>query len=387
MITEPIFLDGYSLIRTDNSIVIQNIEKGTETSILLIPPKNIVGRLNIQLSNVCNMNCRYCSEGIYNRNKKQEVCVKNAQAVIVTYLNYIASLPWNIKSIRLSFDYGGEPFCLLSKMTRIIFFFRNQCTQRGITPLVQITTNGVWTVNCLDVIQSSVDECIVSIDGPRELHEKYRIHSSGTSVFDLIVSNTQQIHKLGKLLQVSAVVTRNTIEHILEFVSFFVDNFPNTTIRIRPIMTLGDALSYGMSKIPMNEWSKFVAEVRRLSGNRIRIIDTKPEKCLHLLYQYGCEYINTASWFYWLDGSISCCTERESTQYCIGKCESSRANINQDMLDQLRIENNVEVLPKCNDCLAKYYCSGGCPKMRKRINCDTRRRKYAKLLINQIKEK
>lgn len=383
---KPIQVNGYSLVRTANEIIVHDIRNGTEATMTLVPPDDIVGKLNIQLSNICNMRCGYCSEGAYNKHDKQEVCIEDAQAVITAYLKHVISLPWAIHTVRLSFDYGGEPFCQLSRMVNIVGFFRKECAQKGITPLVQVTTNGVWSAGNLDIIRSFVDECIISIDGPRELHEKYRVPARGESVFDLIVNNAHNIYELGKLYQLSAVVTQNTIAHIPEFTSFFVDEFPNATVRIRPVMVMGEALEHGVQKIPLKVWREFVSEVRRLSGNRLRIIDTKPEKSLRTLYQYGCEYMNAASWFYWLDGNISCCSERESTQYRIGRCEFGRIEIDEDALVQLRSENNIEVLPQCSDCLAKYYCAGGCSKLRTQINCDIRRMKYAKLLIKQIKE-
>lgn len=39
-------------------------------------------------------------------------------------------------------------------------------------------------------------------------------------------------------------------------------------------------------------------------------------------------------------------------------------------------------------CLAKYYCSGGCPEFRnEKLNCERRVKKYARMFIQKASEK
>lgn len=50
---------------------------------------------------------------------------------------------------------------------------------------------------------------------------------------------------------------------------------------------------------------------------------------------------------------------------------------------------DVNNLTKCHDCLAKYYCSGGCPEFRnEKLNCERRVKKYARMFIQkQVRNK
>ena len=66
----------------------------------------------------------------------------------------------------------------------------------------------------------------MSIDGDKELNERYRIHRSEGSVFSTILSNAKAIYNSGKLKQISSVVTVDTVAGVERYIDFLAENFP-----------------------------------------------------------------------------------------------------------------------------------------------------------------
>lgn len=375
----------WEILRKDKTIIITDSLGKLIYKAELSPKKNVLGKINIPLSNLCTMKCIYCSE--YESNKKEPVItsIETAEAVIDSYFRFIVERE-NIQSVCLSFDYGGEPMCMFRTLVQLSHYFRRKCETFHKHGVVQMTTNGVWHTELVDDVLNTVDEVIFSIDGYKELHDKYRRYKSEKSGFDLIVKNARMVYKAGKLKQISSVITVDTISNCEKYAKFFLENFPGTTIKTNAVIITEEVKSNGIEKIPYATWNQFIDDMKQITQGSIEILNSKPDKDILLSYSYGCEHMQMINWFYWLNGTITCCMDREMSSYVIGILDKNRVNMNQTLMESLESQNYIENISKCRDCFAKYYCSGGCPKFRNDgINCDRRRKKYAKLLIERAR--
>jgi len=370
------------IMRHENCISIyddNNLIKRVE----LLPENIILGKINIPLSNVCTMKCKYCSEADYIREETRVMAEEDAYLIIDSYLEYTKGNS-KLQIVRLSFDYGGEPVCQLKALENISDYFRKACTKHGRQPIVQMTTNCVWHESLLQRILSATDEVIVSIDGDKELNERYRIHRSEGSVFSTILSNAKAIYNSGKLKQISSVVTVDTVAGVERYIDFLAENFPNASVKMSPVIMTGDAKNNGIERIPFSYWFGFMNTARNLAKGKLKILDTKPEKSLTTMYLYGCEHMRMTNWFCWLDGKITCCTDRDTNTYVIGTLDNHVIKMDFAAMSRFIENNYVENIVKCDECLAKYYCAGGCPSFREgKLNCNRRIEKYAKLLIEK----
>ena len=146
----------------------------------------------------------------------------------------------------------------------------------------------------------------------------------------------------------------------------------------------GDAKNNGIERIPFSYWFGFMNTARNLAKGKLKILDTKPEKSLTTMYLYGCEHMRMTNWFCWLDGKITCCTDRDTNTYVIGTLDNHVIKMDFAAMSRFIENNYVENIVKCDECLAKYYCAGGCPSFREgKLNCNRRIEKYAKLLIEK----
>lgn len=379
---ERICVDGYEFERAGEDIFIYRDEVVLKR--IHLQSENVrLAKINIPLSNICTMKCLYCSEAEYSKN-----AVVNKEKYIIQildeYFDWIEQYKY-IEEVRLSFDYGGEPLCQFDLLKKTVLYFRKKCAIYEKTPFVMMTTNGTWNVKLINDILDFVDEIIVSIDGPKEIHDKYRKYKCEESKYELIVSNAKAIMASGKLKHISTVVTRDTVLKTKEYAEFLLDNFAGSTVKVAAVILTGDAVNNSIDKISFNEWNYFISELRNIVGDKIALIDSKPEKKIDVRYEYGCEHMRMHNWFCWLDGSITCCTDREKDLYEIGRLIDDKIVINYDKMLELKNGNFIEHIEKCSNCIAKYYCTGGCPDFRdKKINCTRRIEKYAKLLIKEI---
>ena len=75
------------IMRHENCISIyddNNLIKRVE----LLPENIILGKINIPLSNVCTMKCKYCSEADYIREETRVMAEEDAYLIIDSYLEY-----------------------------------------------------------------------------------------------------------------------------------------------------------------------------------------------------------------------------------------------------------------------------------------------------------
>lgn len=274
--------DGYEITRFDKKIKILNTYSGDIKEFVIQQKQYNIGKLNIPLSNMCSLNCKYCSEANYMK-KPMITNVKTAKLLIDKYFEQIVNNAV-LTSIQLSFDYGGEPMCQFISLKKIILYFRQKCFEYKIKPIVQMTTNCVWDSELLKDVILLVDECIISMDGYKELHEKNREAANHKSYFDLILNNAKAIYKLKKLKHISGVITAETLKNVKAFCDFFCDNFPLSTIRLNPIKFLGGAKNKNFQLITLYDWNLFIDKVQFYVENKVNIMDTRPEKDINMAY-------------------------------------------------------------------------------------------------------
>lgn len=380
------FENGYQVFRDGKNIIVKADDIG-ESSFELIQEKVVHGKLNLPLSNDCTMQCLYCSEAEYIRDNNGLLDETSAYSIIDAYLEWIKRYSY-IETVRLSFDYGGEPVCHLELIEKISEYFRYKCKEQKVVSSILMTTNCAWDNELLPRVTECVDEIIVSLDGPQYIHEKYRKYKGKTSVFDIILKNAYEIYQKGKLKHFSSVITYDTITNSEEYINFFIKHFPGSTIKTAAVIVTGDANENGIKRIAMPDWIDFVKNIKEISNGKINIIDSKPEKKIEYRYQYGCEHMRMTNWFCWLNGQISCCTDRDNPKYYFANYKHGEINLDVNKMEAFVFENDVNHLQKCKNCLAKYYCSGGCPDFRDgKLNCERRVEKYARMFIEKTKEK
>lgn len=133
--------------------------------------------LILQLTQDCNMHCEYCYlEENYSRVRgTASLSLDVARKAVRDFIDHRPS-PCTITF------YGGEPLLEFGLLQQIVFFAEEYGGRAGVEPRFSITTNG--TLLSEKVIHFLVEHqftVMISIDGPKEVHDRYRLMGSKRS--------------------------------------------------------------------------------------------------------------------------------------------------------------------------------------------------------------
>ncbi len=166
----------------------------------------------------CNLDCAYCfyleKQALFGAGGKTRM----SDAVLSAFIaNYVNSQP----TPEVEFVWqGGEPTLL-----GVDFFRRVVAIQKGFTRRKKITnalqTNGtLLTDDWCAFLRKHEFTVGLSLDGPREIHDRYRRDRAGRGTFDAVMRGLGLLKKHGVAFNVLACVARETARHPLEVYRF-----------------------------------------------------------------------------------------------------------------------------------------------------------------------
>lgn len=170
---------------------------------------------------VCNLDCKYCfyleKEKLYPaRTALSDWALDDA--VLESYIQqYIEAQP--VSDVNFTWQ-GGEPTLLgVGFFEKVLELERRYARGRRITNAFQ--TNGVLLDDHWGEFLAANRFLVgVSIDGPPELHNKYRVDRGGAPSFDKVVRGIGFLKKHGAEFNTLTVVQRDNSQHPLEVYRF-----------------------------------------------------------------------------------------------------------------------------------------------------------------------
>lgn len=137
----------------------------------------------------CNLACTYCYQG-----KQRGIYYMSAEIAdrLVRFCeeNYLG----RGKELTIDF-YGGEPLLSIGLICAISDRLKVSADRDGTTYCFNLVTNG--TLLTADVVSRLVPfglkSARVTLDGPKDIHDRYRPYSSGKGSFDVIVRNLKEV--------------------------------------------------------------------------------------------------------------------------------------------------------------------------------------------------
>ena len=149
-----------------------------------IPVGAPVKALCLHVAHDCNLRCKYCfaSTGDFGQGRKimpPEVAKKA--------IDFVIARSGKRRNIEVDF-FGGEPLMAWDTVTQTVDYARSIEEQHGKKFRFTITTNGLL----LDedkrrYINENMDNCVLSLDGRREVNDEFRKTVAGTGSYDTIV--------------------------------------------------------------------------------------------------------------------------------------------------------------------------------------------------------
>ncbi len=181
-------------------------------------------QLTLIVSHRCNLCCQYCiysEEYTHTRtHESRDMSLQTAKEVLRLYFDRFSKVKnHNPRATPTIGFYGGEPllnFALIEKITKL-------ASEYWDSPInFHLTTNGtLLSKEIIDFLEKHGFFLSVSLDGPRDEHNKNRIYPSGKGSFDDIVQNLAMLSKEYRKEHCTLLANYDVSTDLTHFLNFF----------------------------------------------------------------------------------------------------------------------------------------------------------------------
>ena len=338
-----------------------------------IPVNAPVKALCLHVAHDCNLRCKYCfaSTGDFGQGRKimpPEIAKKAIDFVIAR-----SGVRHNIEGD----FFGGEPLMAWDTVTQTVDYARSLEEKYNKKFRFTITTNGLLLdEDKRKYINENMDNCVLSLDGRREVNDEFRKTVAGTGSYDTIVPKFKAlVDERDPNLDYYArgTFTSHNLDFAEDVLSIADAGFDR--LSVEPV-TADPGCGYDLTE---DDLPKIEAEYDRLTDIMLeRKKEGKPFTFFHFMVDLdqgpcvvkrlrGCgagyEYVAVTP-----DGDIYPCHQ------FVGKDEFKQGSVldqsfNMDIAQKFA-GMNIYSRPKCQKCWAKFYCSGGCSAANYNMNHD-----------------
>ncbi len=321
----------------------------------------------------CNLRCKYCfaDEGEYNGHKGV-MSVDTAKKAI----DYVIKRSGPRKNIEIDL-FGGEPTMIMDTVKEIIQYARDNEAKWKKNIRFTMTTNAtLLTDEMMDYMDKEMGNIILSLDGRKEVNDKVRIKVDGSGSYDDILSNIKKMiskRTKGKTYYVRGTFTRENTDFYNDVVAMLNEGFRE--ISIEPVVLEdGHPLALREEDLPtiFDNYDKLYNEMlrRKKEGDEFTFyhfnIDIQGGPCVYKRIS-GCgagfEYVAITP-----QGEVYPCHQ------FVGREEYKLGSVYDDTFDKELSKKfkkaHIYNKPKCKECWARFYCSGGCQANNVNFNGD-----------------
>lgn len=322
----------------------------------------VIKALCMHVAHTCNLNCSYCfaSQGKYHGDRAVMSFEVGKRA-----LDFLVENSGTRRNLEVDF-FGGEPLMNFEVVKQLVDYARSIEKEKNKNFRFTLTTNGVLIDD--DVIEFANKECanvVLSLDGRKEIHDKFRVDYNGKGSFDKIVPKFQKLVEArgGKNYYMRGTFTHANPD-FLEDIKVMLDLGFNE-LSMEPVVCAdGDPgeLTDQDIEIVKGQYEK-LAELmieREKQGKPFTfyhyMIDLTGGPCIYKRISgcgSGTEYMAVTPW-----GDLYPCHQFVGEEkFKLGDIYNGITN------KQAQCEFgdcNVYAREDCKDCWAKLYCSGGC---------------------------
>jgi uncharacterized protein len=322
----------------------------------------VVKALCLHVAHVCNLNCSYCfaSQGKYHGERALMSYEVGKRA-----LDFLVENSGKRHNLEVDF-FGGEPLMNFDVVKKLVAYARSIEKEKGKNFRFTLTTNGVLIDDdVIDFCNKEMSNVVLSLDGRKEVHDRYRVDYAGNGSWDKIVPKFQ---KLVAARQGKDYYIRGTFTHanpdFLEDIKVMLD-LGFDQLSMEPVVCAPSepsALTEDDLKVVFKQYEDlaFLMDKRRKEGKPFTfyhyMIDLKGGPCVYKRISgcgSGTEYMAVTPW-----GDLYPCHQFVGEEkFRLGSVFDGITNVK--ARDEFAA-CNVYTRPECKDCWAKLYCSGGC---------------------------
>ena len=325
--------------------------------------KTVVKALCLHIAHDCNLACKYCfaEEGEYHGRRALMSFEVGKKAI-----DFLLENSGNRRNLEVDF-FGGEPLMNWNVVKQIVEYGRSKETEFDKKFRFTLTTNGMLLNDeVMEFANREMSNVVLSLDGRKEVNDAMRPTRGGKGSYDVIVPKFKKFAEQREGVKdyyIRGTFTRNNLEFSKDVIHFADLGFRQTSME--PVVGEEDE-SYAIrwEDIPKvkEEYDILAKEYikRKKEGRGFNFfhfnIDLKQGPCVAKRLSgcgSGTESLAVTPW-----GDFYPCHQ------FVGKEEFLLGNVDtgivkNDICNEFKL-CNVYAKPKCRDCFARFYCSGGC---------------------------
>ena len=340
--------------------------------------------LCLHVSHDCNLRCQYCfaSTGDFGTGHRMTMDVETAKKAI----DFVIQRSGSRRNIEVDF-FGGEPLMAMDTVKATVDYARSLEEKHGKNFRFTITTNGVLlNEENIAYINREMSNAVLSLDGRPEVNDKMRKTISGTGSYDVILPKFQKLveGRGDKDYYLRGTFTRYNRDFSADVMHIADQGFRN--VSVEPVVGSPDCdYTFREEDLPgiLAEYEKLAEQLlHRPDVNFFHFnVDLSQGPCVIKRLRgcgAGCEYVAITP-----EGDIYPCHQFVGNEeYKLGNLYEDTFNMD---LSHRFGELNVYTRPDCQQCWARFYCSGGCSasnllvngdiKIPNRFGCDMQRKR------------
>lgn len=337
-----------------------------------VPPtfkqQGIVKSLCLMIAQDCNLRCKYCfgDGGSYGQERAVMTPEVGCQAV-----DFLIHASGPRKHCEMDF-FGGEPLMNMKTVKVVTEYVRKREKETGKVFKLTLTTNGLL-LNDVNIqwLNDNDFSLVLSLDGRKEVHDAMRPDAGGHGSYDRAVKN---FHKCldsrqggdydyrGVYTYIRGTYTKNNLDFANDVLSMNDEGFD--ILSVEPVVLKDSPIGLTEEDLP-----KINAEYDRLTEAYLQRhragrgffffhfnMDLSNGPCVAKRLS-GCgaghEYFAVAE-----NGDLYPCHQFVGREkYRLGSLSEGITNTKWPSYFR---ESHVLNKPKCRDCWARFFCSGGC---------------------------
>ncbi|MBR2179661.1 MAG: thioether cross-link-forming SCIFF peptide maturase [Selenomonadaceae bacterium] len=331
-----------------------------------VPPtfaqKGIVKSLCLMVAQDCNLRCKYCfGDGGSYGNKRAVMSEEVGRRAV----DFIIENSRNRRHCEIDF-FGGEPLINFKVVKAVTAYVRQRELETDKVFKLTLTTNGMLlnddTIKWLNDNNISL---VLSLDGRKEVHDAMRPDSTGHGSYDRALKNFKRLvdTRKGENYYLRGTYTKNNLDFTADVLDLNDKGFD--ILSVEPVVLKDSPLGFTETDLPRinEEYDRLTAAYlkRQREGKGFFFfhfnMDLSNGPCVAKRLS-GCgaghEYFAVD-----VNGDLYPCHQFVGRdKYKLGSVFSG-VDDPQGWSEYFR-QSHVLNKPKCRECWARFFCSGGC---------------------------
>jgi uncharacterized protein len=326
---------------------------------------------------ICNLNCEYCyylsKEKLYPGSRFRmtgELLEEFTRQYIEAQRVPEVTFGWQ----------GGEPTLMGLDFFRLAVQLQEKYRRPGMRLHNTLQTNGTLLDNEWCRFFREHDFLIgLSLDGPRELHDAYRLDRGGNPTFDRVMAGLALLKKHQVEFNILACVHAANADHPLEVYRFLRDEVGARFIQFIPIVELQSDAGFEAEErvadhsVTGQQYGDFLIAVFdewvRQDVGRVFVQIFDVALAVWLGQRPGlCVFAETCGAALALEhnGDLYACDHFVEPEYRLGNVQDIplAEMVGSERQRQFGLAKKLALPRYCQECEVRFICNGGCPKNR-----------------------